>query len=39
MMRSDLVSSIIEFDIFEKYFLVRSEIKIIVWFMKIVSND
>jgi hypothetical protein len=38
-MRIDLVSSIIEFDILEKYFLAMGELKIIVWLMKVVEND
>ncbi len=39
LMRIDLVSSIIEFDILEKYFLAMGELKIIVWLMKVVEND
>jgi len=38
-MRIDPVSSIIEIDILETYFLAMGELKIIVWLMKVVEND
>jgi hypothetical protein len=39
LVRSDLSYSIIEYEIFQKYFLAISKLKIIVWFMKVVGND